>query len=108
MHWIEKFLELFSFEKAAIVNEDDAALAEEVDIVQRNFPNLTVKGFTNFEQFFFDVHLSKHKKCPYKMAFLKNVDTCAGELVLKKSSPSIQTFKYSDSDDLSNCLSKVR
>jgi hypothetical protein len=72
------------------------------------FPNLSVKGFTNFEQFFYDLHLSKARKKPYQMAFLKQVDKCAGELVLKKSSPNVKTIKYGNVQDIANCLSKLR
>ena len=79
MLFLNKLMGLFFNEKAAVINEDDTALAHEIEMVKRKFPRLSVKGFTNFEQ-----------------------------LVLKKSSPNLQTFKYCDSQDLVNCLSKVR
>lgn len=103
-----KLLGMFSGEKAAVINEDGIALEQEVEVVKRIFPHLCVKGFTNFEQFFYDLHLSKAKHKPYQFAFLKKMDPCVGELVLKRSSPNLQTIKYCDSKDLANCSSKVR
>lgn len=108
MAFFDRMMDLFC-DHAAVVNDDPAALEKEVEIVKREFgPWVRVKGFTSFRQFFLALHVASAKKCPFSIAFIQDEEEEAGELVLKKSDPTIKTIKYSDSRNLTMMLPAAR
>jgi hypothetical protein len=105
---IDKFLDIFR-SHAAVVNGDETALQEEVEIVKQKYGRwFRVRGFTDYHQFFYALHLAKAKKNPFTIAFLRKDEPEEGELILKQTAPRIRTYKYSDTQELASRLSPVR
>ena len=104
---LDKFMDLF-YDKAAVVNDDPEALQKEVEMLQKKFgPWCRVLGFSGFKDFFLALHIEKAKRCKdFSKAFIRTTEPPEGELILKKVNPSIKTYKYSDTQQLSVLLSR--
>ena len=105
---LDKLIDYFC-DHAAVVNEDENALKREVEIVKRKYgPWFRVKGFTDYKSLFLALHLADARKNPFSIAFIHGQDYSAGELVIKKSIPSLKTYKYSDTQNLLTLLPPLR
>jgi hypothetical protein len=103
----DKFIDLF-YDHAAVVNEDEQALQEEVQLLRKKYGSwFKVRGFADYKEFFLAVHMARLNHCPITVAFLKNTDP-AGVLILKKSDPTIQTYTYSTTQELATHLPTLR
>ena len=108
MALFDKFFDLFC-DHAAVVNDDPTSLQKDVEIVQKEVgPWVRVKGFTDFRQFFVALHVARAKKHPFSVAYIREDALEAGELVLKRTAPSIKTIKYTDTQTLSMMTLAVR
>lgn len=86
---------------AAIVNDDEDALQKEVEILQKQYgPWIKVWGFRDYRKLFLALHLAKAKKKPFTIAFIRDSEPPAGEIILKKEEPAIKIYKYSDTQRL--------
>lgn len=94
---------------AAILNDDPSTLQREVELVQKKVgPWVRVRGFTDFQQLFLALRVAKAKKHPFSVAYIREDSTEAGELVLRKTDPSIKTVKYSDTQNLVTLMPATR
>ena len=103
----DKFLDYFC-SHAAVVNEDKYALEKEVEIVKKKYGLwFRVRGFTEYKQLFYALHIAKAKRNPYSVAFLReNESVC--ERIIQKSDPEVKTYKYSDTQNLLKMLPSLR
>lgn len=98
----------FFYGHAAVLNQDKIALKKEVEIVQKKYGLwFKVKGFSDYKQLFYALHLAKAQNCPYEVAFIRDEDQVVS-LILKKSDPEVKTYKYSDTQNLADILPVVR
>ena len=104
----DKFMDLFC-DHAAIINDDPQALQKEVDLLKKTYgPWFRIRGFTNYRQLFLALKIAKAKRRPFSVAFIRDTEPEAGEIVLKRSEPTIKTFKYSDTQELATHLPVLR
>lgn len=105
---LDKLTDYFC-DHAAVLNEDEHALQTEVKMVQEKYGRrFRVKGFTDYNQLFLALHVAKAKRRPFSLAFFKGSGVNTAELVVKKSEPSIQTYKYKDTQNLKTILPALR
>lgn len=103
----DKVLDYFC-SHAAVVNDDVKALEKEVEIVRLKYGRwFVVKGFTEYSQLFYALHMAKAKRHPYTVAFLRENEP-VGELIIHKSDPEVKTYKYSDTQNLLRMLPTLR
>lgn len=97
------------FNHAAVINEDEVALKKEVEIVKRKYGSwCKVKGFTHYKDLFLALRMAQAKKNPYTIAFIREEEKSALDLLLQRTDPNIKTYKYSDTQNLSLMLPKLR
>lgn len=105
---LDKIMNWFQ-SNAAIVNDDEVALRKEVEILQKWYdPWIKIWGFRDYKKLFIALHLAKAKKNPFTVAFIRDNEPPAGELILKKEQPSIKIYKYSDTQRLILSLPTLR
>ncbi len=99
----DKVINLF-YNQAAVVNEDKQSLEQEVELLQKKCgSSFKVHGFANYKEFFFAVHMARLNHHPITVAFLKDIDD-VGAMILKRSEPNMQTYTYSNTQELAKHL----
>lgn len=97
------------FDHAAVINDDETALKKEVKIVKRKYGKwFKVKGFTHYKDLFLALRVAQAKRNPYTVAFIRENEKSALDMILKNSDPNIKTYKYFDTQDLNSILPKSR
>ena len=104
---LDKFMDLFC-DHAAVVNTDEKALNREVELLREKYgPWTRIRGFIDYHQLFFALHLAKEKNRPFSKLYIKESDVEI-EAVIKKANLDILTYTYHNTQDLMAHLPAMR
>lgn len=108
MFIIDKVLDYFC-DHAAILNANKNDLQMEIKILRQKYGfGLRVKGFTDYRQFFNEIHVAIARHHPYSMVFIREKESIPISLILKRTDPLIKTYNYSDTKNFENILPALR
>ena len=108
MDIIDKLFNWFKH-RAVVVNKNTIELVEEVSIVQKTFGVWWfVTGCSGYRDLFFSVEINKIKNNSCKIVFInKTTEEEEGNRILEKIVPEVKMIKYSDTQNLTNCLPRL-